>query len=343
MTLEVRHCRHALVLAEHRSFQRAARALGISQPALSRSVQTLEESTGVRLFDRTRDGVDPTDAGRVFLARAGALVSSAVELEREMHLMAGLEAGELRVGAGVYPSEMFVVAAAAEMHRLHPGIKLVLVTNSIDTLLRMCKRHEVDLVVGDVNTTSGDRELVVEPLGWHKGHVAVRPGHPLTELARPSLRDVLRHPLAFATRIPADFLAELYRGLDDGEDARGSRRPLPAIGCDSPTMLKALVAATDAVTFLPGALLVDDLASGALATIPLEAPWLGRTFGIIQVAGRTPSPAAGAFMRLLRETDDAARARGQRAGRSPAVFAKAPSSGPVVRAVRHRRDRRAAG
>lgn len=321
MALEVRHCQHALGLAEHGSFQRAAKALGISQPALSRSIQSIERNTGVRLFHRSRDGVEPTDAGRIFLARAEVMAAGVGDLEREMLLLAGLETGELRVGAGVYPGEMLVAGAAAAMHRDHPGIKLTLTTGSIDALIRMLKRRELDLLIGDAITAQANRELAVEPLGWHRGHVAVRPEHPLTRLRAPKLRDILRYPLAFATRIPADFLTELCRGLErEAGDARGAQgaghrsaaRALPAIGCDSPAMLRSIVAATDAVTLLPGALLIDDLERGRLATIPFAAPWLGRTFGVLHLAARSLAPSAGAFIERVRDADIQARERGDR-------------------------------
>jgi LysR family transcriptional regulator, cyn operon transcriptional activator len=70
MALELRQMRHLLALAEHGSFARAASALRLSQPALSRSVQTIEEQVGTRLFQRWASGVVPTDVGRLLIQRA---------------------------------------------------------------------------------------------------------------------------------------------------------------------------------------------------------------------------------------------------------------------------------
>ena len=69
MPLELRHMRHVIALAEHGSFARAATALGLSQSALSRSIQSVEREVGSSLFVRTANGVEPTDSGRVFVAR----------------------------------------------------------------------------------------------------------------------------------------------------------------------------------------------------------------------------------------------------------------------------------
>ncbi len=69
MDIDIRLIRHVLMLARHRNFARAAEQLHLSQPALSRSIARLEETLGVALFDRTRDGVIPTDYGRIVIER----------------------------------------------------------------------------------------------------------------------------------------------------------------------------------------------------------------------------------------------------------------------------------
>ena len=69
MPLEVRHMRHVIALDEHGSFARAATALGLSQSALSRSIQSVEREIGSSLFVRTASGVEPTDGGHIFIAR----------------------------------------------------------------------------------------------------------------------------------------------------------------------------------------------------------------------------------------------------------------------------------
>ena len=75
--IEIRHLHHALALAEHRNFARAAEALHLSQPALTRSIQNLEEKMGLELFERRPKGVDPTDAGQLMLKRFSRSVTTA--------------------------------------------------------------------------------------------------------------------------------------------------------------------------------------------------------------------------------------------------------------------------
>jgi DNA-binding transcriptional LysR family regulator len=303
MDLELRHHRHAIALAEHRHFQRASKALGISQPALSRSIQELERRLGTVLFRRSRDGIDATDAGRVFLSRARLVLAQVSDLEREMELLQGHGRDELRIGAGVYPSEMFVAAAVARLVKTAPQLKVSVVANSIDVLLQMLRRREIDLVVGDLKTAEADRGVQATPLAWHQGYLVVRAGHPLLEVSTPRLKDVLRYPLALTTRIPPDLLSHLVQGKDAPQ-----RQPnlLPAITCDAPSVMKTIVAESDAVTLMPMSLIARELAEGTLATLPIEAPWLGRTFAVIELPDRTPSPAAENFIRHVVELDAAA-------------------------------------
>lgn len=302
MDLELRHHRHAIALAEHRNFQRAARTLEISQPALSRSIQELERRMGATLFSRSRAGVEATDVGRIYLAKARAVIAQSSGLEREMQQIRGLEIGELRFGAGVYPSEMFIAKAMARMAKAYPSVKLTSISNSIDTLLQMLRRRELDFVVGDQKTAELERGLRVTPLAWHKGYLVVRAGHPLLAGSALKLRDVLRYPLTLTTRVPPDMLSSFLQG----KGGKGAASLLPAITCDSPTMMKAIVAESDAIGLMPMSLIAGEIADGSLVALPIEAPWLGRTFAIVELEDRSLSPSAEQFLRFVREADEAA-------------------------------------
>ena len=141
MDIELRLLRHARALAEHRNYARAARALRLSQPALSRSIRTLEAHVGARLFDRGRSGAEPTDAGRVFLEHAAGVLARAEDMSREMRLLRGLDLGELAVGAGTYPSEMLVATAVARLVRAHPAVRVRVVTDNWAALIGLVRRE----------------------------------------------------------------------------------------------------------------------------------------------------------------------------------------------------------
>src|SRR5512139_2506265 len=111
MDFDLRLLRHCRALAEEGSFARAARALHITQPALSRSIRDLESRLGLQVFDRTRSRVLATDLGRAFLDRAGELLAQAESLSREVAALRGSSTGSLKVGSGTFPSVLFMPQA----------------------------------------------------------------------------------------------------------------------------------------------------------------------------------------------------------------------------------------
>ena len=95
-----RRLRHLLLLVEYAHFGRAAAALNISQPALTKSIQALEAELGVMLLDRKRGAVVLTAFGELVVQRSRALLNAEEDLLREITLLAGLEIGSLRVALG---------------------------------------------------------------------------------------------------------------------------------------------------------------------------------------------------------------------------------------------------
>ncbi len=121
MDIELRLLRHAAALASEGSFVKAARVVHLSQPALSRSIQELERRAGMEpLFQRDRSGIVPTDVGQILLHHAANVLAAAGDLSREMDLVKGLDAGELVIGAGIYPSRLFMDRALSRLLKLEP-------------------------------------------------------------------------------------------------------------------------------------------------------------------------------------------------------------------------------
>lgn len=305
MKIELRHCHHAVVLAQHRNFDRAARAIGISQPSLSRSIQELERRLGAKLFIRSRDGIEPTDVGRLFLERSQAVLVQAADLEHEMELVRGHEVGELRIGAGVYPSEIFIADAVARMAREQPRVKVTVICNITETLLSMLRKRELDIMIADAKACEPTGDLEIETLAWHQVQFVVRKGHPLQNAQQLTLPQLLSYPIVVTTRTPPDVLAALHKERGTSFD---STRPFPAICCDSIAMFKLIVARSDSICYLPANVLSAELAAGRLVVLPFDTSQFGRAFSVIRIADRTPTAAAEVFMQYVREADATAAA-----------------------------------
>src|SRR3990167_3214425 len=148
---DFRHLRHALALAEYGNFARAANALHMTQPALTRSIQSLEDGVGVRLFDRSRRGVEPTEFGHLLLRHAQNLELASRDLERDISLAKGLDIGELNVGVGPYGGAALAGPVIGRLSRLHPRLRIKLMILPWHELPARAANREIDLLIGDLS------------------------------------------------------------------------------------------------------------------------------------------------------------------------------------------------
>jgi DNA-binding transcriptional LysR family regulator len=169
MKLDLKQLRHVLALDRYRSFARAAEAVGLTQPALSRSIQALEKEVGARLFDRTRARVEPTAVGVRLIELAQPLVTQVDLAARELQQMVGLDGGLLRIGAGPFAAEVSVGTAVGRLARRHPAILVDVSVGDWPELYRRVLNGELDVAVVDTSLADGDERLVVERLPEHPG------------------------------------------------------------------------------------------------------------------------------------------------------------------------------
>src|SRR5574343_2054742 len=149
--MELRQLRHLLAIVEHGSFSRAAEAVHLTQPALTRSIQALEATVGAPVLERQRGAVAPTDVGRLLLTHARLLDTVTRDLERDIALTQGLELGELRIGVGPYGGSALVGPAIGQLHRAHPGLRLTTVLAPWQELPERARARAVDLIVVEVS------------------------------------------------------------------------------------------------------------------------------------------------------------------------------------------------
>ena len=302
MNIDLRHLRHARALAEHRNFGRAARALRLTQPALSRSIAQLENLVGARLFERNSTGIELTDTGSLLLDRAVELLARADDLGREMASLQGRGAGVLRIGAGTYPAEILVGHALAALLQRLPDVQARIEVENVVQLIPLLRRRDLDLVIGDATQLADDPEFIITALTPRQGYFVCRAGHPLLKQSRLTLEDVMAFPLVFTGRLPPRLLGPIV-AASRRPDRTGDRRSLPSVTCESLAMMKTIVAASDAVAILPLGAIGPEVGSDSLAVLPLVEPWLYGNFSIIRLARRTAPPSSEAFIQLLLEAD----------------------------------------
>jgi DNA-binding transcriptional LysR family regulator len=304
MDFELRLLRHALALAEHRNFARAAKAVHVSQPTLSRSIQELERRSGTRLFDRSAaGGVEATVVGLVFLEHAREVTSRASDFEREMDLMKGMEKGELHIGAGTYPGPMIVDTAVARLIGQHPSVRINITNQVAQNLIGPLRRREIDLAVIDVTTVQPDSEMHVVTLNSHQGYVVVRAGHPVLRKPGTSpVKELWEYPFVMTSRLNPAIFKEIASLFESKLAKTVGAKTLPTVGCDSLAMTKDIVRKSDAVSLMPLGEVIGEVERGELVAIP-GLPWMRATFGIVRLAHRSLSPLGETFVQILKEAD----------------------------------------
>src|SRR5215208_2996300 len=145
--IDVRRLQVLSEVAAHGSFSAAARALYMTQPAVSRHVAKLEDEVGMRLIERTPHGLLLTDAGRALVERAHAIGGQLVAAEAELRAFRDVEAGTLRVASFPSAAVGFVLDALATFLRKHPRIDLSFEESNPSRTFGALRAGEIDVGV----------------------------------------------------------------------------------------------------------------------------------------------------------------------------------------------------
>lgn len=311
MNIDLNLLPHVLALAKHQNFARAADTLSISQPALSRIIGRLEKKLGVMLFDRTRDGVIPTEYGRLMIERGSEILEWSSELRREIRLMQGLEIGQLAVAAGPYPHMISAGPALTLFMARCPNVQVRLEQFSPRAAVAKVLEGLVDLGIADVRDWQDDTRLEIERLPPHVGTWICRAGHPLAEKKQLSLEEVLRYPM-ISCAMPRQFADLFGKHPNAGRLDRDSGQFCPAITIDSLVLGPGIAAVSDAVMLTPPCLAADGLKSGQLLILDLHLPWQHTNYGFIYKRDRSLSSATKEYMTCVRAVEAEAMDVGRR-------------------------------
>lgn len=289
--MDVRDLRYVRALAQHRNFGRAADALGLTQPALTRRVQAVETELEVRLFDRHPKGVDLTPYGKLVVEHADALLRGVEDIKVEVDRMRGLDAGRVTLGAGPVVAQTIVGEAIGRLVRRHPRIRVSVYVGGFDELPVWLRTERTELLLADVTPLMDDGDIEIISRFEHVGYFFCRPGHPILEHKSPSVKEILSYPFATA-HLPLAIFAKFQQAL-------GGQRFSPVVECDSYPVVKNVVAESDAISVASRYAIFDELRSGRLIEIPTKGPAAVTSLGVARLANRLPSPAAVALAQEL--------------------------------------------
>ncbi len=306
MGISLQQLRHVVTVAEHGSFVRAAAALHLSQPALSRSIQAAEQRFGTALFQRSARGVTPTDLGRVYIARGRDLLRMADELDDAAVQFGQLGAGRVAVGGGPYPVETFLGPAVARFIGEYPGVGVRLDAGNWDDLQRRLRSRELDFFVAETSVLAREPDVEVVPMPSPQAvHWIARSDHPLASRQRIAATDVFAFPFIAPARIPPRVLEPLLRAHASGAAREPEKRPVPAVQCDGLAAAKRVVANSWGVTGSLLAYVAEELESGRFVVLGTE-PWMRLHYGVVRLRRRPWTLAATKLREFVLEAERAA-------------------------------------
>lgn len=200
--MELDQLRYFLKVAERGNFTRAAEDLMVSQPALSRSIQKLEDELGQPVFERKTRSVALTDAGTLLQARAQQVLSILEDTKAE--ITDDGESGRLRVGAIPTIAPYFLPDMLRQFSEEFPKANVIVQENTTDNLIKSCTQGEIDIAILALPIPA--KYLEVEELFDEELFLVLPPGHPLTEQKSIRLSDV--EPLPFVLLDEAHCLSD---------------------------------------------------------------------------------------------------------------------------------------
>jgi DNA-binding transcriptional LysR family regulator len=282
-------------VVRHGSFSRAAEALYLTQPAVSRQVAKLEREVGVRLLERTARGLRPTDAGEVALARAEAIAGQLAAADAELEAIVNLQSGRLRMTAFPTAASTLVLEAIREFRRRHAEVELSFVESGTNLGLRRLRAGEVELAVAfREHGRPAPREwsdLEAEPLLVDPLYVAVARDHPLA--GKPAIRLADLADDAWIQAVQAGATGITYQACL----AAGFEPRIVALSDHAP-ITQGLVAAGIGVTLISS--LSVPQARKDIAIRPLRPSGPKRDVFAVTLPGRLPPPSIAAMAAILK-------------------------------------------
>ena len=201
---DLRQLEHFASVFQYKSFKLAAQHLGVSQSAISKSVQSLERHIGLRLFNRTTRQVVPTDTARKLIDHANVVLRAKNAFHNEAQLLAGGDIGALRVATIALASESLVSLAVARLSKSHPQLEIEVIVGSTD-IYHDLATGMCDIAIGDEANFAKSpyaESLRIAPIRQERLIFTHRVDHPAAHNA--SAQILLDYPLA----IPSRYYAE---------------------------------------------------------------------------------------------------------------------------------------
>ena len=291
----LRHVELIAELHDCRSILKASRRLSLTQPTVTKALKDVESTLGVKLFERSNRGLEPTDYGEIFARHAKIVLAQLRHAAEELESRRAGYSGKVTVGTLLAASASILPDAIALLKRERPGVAISVVVGTYDLLMPSLLVGDLDMVLGRLPEEGRSHALVYEEFYAEPICVVTRRGHPLARKRRLSLRDLANE--AWLLPLPETALRrQIERAFVD------AGAPLPRNVIESVSILtnRALLRKSDSVGVMPYHVALDDVEQGLLAILPVKLKSIETPVGAILRAPGTLPPAASALLDCLR-------------------------------------------
>ena len=283
-----------LAVAQDRSFSRAAEKLYLTQPAVSKQIQALEEGLGMRLFDRVGRSILLTQAGNILHDHAHIAFQTLEEARETINQLRGLQRGHLRISAASTIGTYMLPQPLGELKAQFPGIEISLAITNKARVVQQVLSHEVEL--GFVGPPVEPAELEMEEYLLDELVLIMAPTHRLAREESVGVAELVEE--VFILREQGSGTREIME--EELGRVRVSLKKAMELG--STEAIKQAVAANLGVSIVSKFAISLEILQGRLAVARLPELNLRRQLFVVHHGGRTLSPAAQEFCSLLRRS-----------------------------------------
>ncbi|EOV0693196.1 LysR substrate-binding domain-containing protein [Klebsiella variicola] len=294
--IRLRHLHTFVAVAQQGTLGRAAETLNLSQPALSKTLNELEQLTGTRLFERGRLGAQLTLVGEQFLTHAVKVLDALNSAGQALNRKEGLNNDIVRIGALPTAALGILPTVIGQFHKQQKDITLQVATMNNTMLLAGLKSGEIDIGIGRMSDPDLMSGLNYELLFLESLKLVVRPGHPLLQ-ETVTLSRVMEWPVVVSPKgtVPRQNAETLLQ-------SQCCKMPAGCIETLSASLSRQLTVDFDYVWFVPSGAVKDDLRRGVLSALPIATQGAGEPIGILTRVDATLTPGTQTLLSAIRKS-----------------------------------------
>lgn len=296
MALEPRQLRAFLAIAQTGSLGRAADTLHVTQPALSRVVKQMESQLRVQLFERRTTGMELTSFGEALLPYAEHLTEEASLAIEEINVRLGMGRGTVRVGTVASAAVMVLPALLDRIHAAWPNLQLQIMEAVEDKLASALADNDIDVVLSGPIPESDAVMRVAEHKFSDRSMAIAASTHPLQQRQSVPAAELATHSwvMPAADAEPRKQFDALIHGLQLAP-------PRVVVETRSPSTIKAVVAQTRLLGWLPEPLFAAEKAAGLIRALPCPELVCERHFFVYRRRRNFMAPPLVHFLQALQQ------------------------------------------